>query len=243
MFFAMLVSNMYEPSSSDSSRSLDPTKHLKDLAFLPLFCPHHFVSPLQLSRLAIPGAAGDRELDVWMYQHHCEVQKIPCGPLLPDQMPDRITVLQLLRFALNRAQTPESEALIPLCVDVLKQNVLTEPLLRAMSSDAVYHEYSMLSIDQKAPLLCTLASMRSFRTQKIRLASEPLIATLQSLLDFLGSPDGAFLRSRGILAAADFAVPYLKFAPKPNWHNLAQLGNSIQKHPKVPIKNCINALL
>ena len=167
----------------------------------------------QVIRLRIPGS-GDSELDVWMYQHFLEVRKIKCGTLIPnDKMPDHPTVLQLLRFALNLAQTPESELLVPLCVKVLKENLLTGPLIQAISSDAVYLEYSKLSIRQRAALLVATATLLtcSMRARAIRFASEPLINTLQSLLRLIESQDGCFLRSRGIIAAKAVvpAVPHL----------------------------------
>lgn len=168
-------------------------------------CPHW---PLAQVRLDIPGS-GDCELDVWMYQHYCEVSRIPftIGGLVPaDKTPDRPTVLRLLLFALNMGITSEFTGLISLCVKVLKQNLLTEPLIRAMNSDAVSQEYSLLSPAEKAPLLCALASMQSLRQRAIRYASEPLINTLQSLRDFLQRVDGVFLRSNGLIAAKE-AVP------------------------------------
>lgn len=163
-------------------------------------------------RLSIPGHCGDCELDMWMYQHHCEVQKIRCGELIhKDQQPDRPTVLRLLCFALNLTQTATVEPLIPLCVQVLKKDVLTQPLLRAMSSDAVSHEFLSLSVAEQAPLLCTLASTRSVKARHISFASDARVNMLQSVLQFLESDDGhgAFLRSRGILAAKEAveAVP------------------------------------
>ncbi len=167
--------------------------------------PHRLLAQV---RLHIPGS-GDCELDVWMYQHYCEVSKIPftIGGLLPaDKTPDRPTVLHLLRFALNLGITSEFANLISLCVKVLQQNLLTEPLIRAMNSDAVLQEYSSLSPAQQAPLLCALASMPSLRQRAIRYASEPLINTLQSLRDFLQRVDGVFLRSKGLIAAKE-AVP------------------------------------
>ena len=149
-----------------------------------------------------------------MYQHFLEVWKIKCGTLIPnDKMPDHPTVLRLLRFALNLTEAPESELLVPLCVKVLKGNLVTEPLIRAVSSDAVYLEYSKLSIPHKAALLVATATLLtcSMRARAIRFASEPLINTLQSLLRFIESQDGCFLRSRGIIAAKALvpAVPYL----------------------------------
>lgn len=144
-----------------------------------------------------------------MYQHYCEVSKIPftIGGLVPaDKTPDRPTVLHLLLFALNMGITSECTSLISLCVKVLKQNLLTEPLIRAMNSDAVAQEYSSLSPAEKAPLLCALASMPSPRQRAIRYASEPLINTLQSLRDFLQRVDGVFLRCNGLIAAKE-AVP------------------------------------
>lgn len=164
---------------------------------------------------SIPGHSGDCELDVWMYQHFLEVQKTKCGTLIPDKMPDHTTVLQLLRFALKLPQAAESELLVPLCVKVLKENLLTEPLIRAISSDAVFLEYSKLSIPQRAALLVATAAllMRSMRARAIRFASEPLINTLQSLLRFIESQDGCFLRSRGIIAAKA-VVP-----ADANWHD------------------------
>ena len=119
---------------------------------------------------------------------------------------DRPTVLRLLLFALNMGSTSEFTGLISLCVKVLKQNLLTETLIRAMNSDAVFQEYSLLSPAEKAPLLCALASMQSLRQRAIRYASEPLINTLQSLRDFLQRVDGVFLRSNGLIAAKE-AVP------------------------------------
>eukprot|EP00438_Fugacium_kawagutii_P021711 Skav204031 [mRNA] locus=scaffold1162:77389:82189:+ [translate_table: standard] len=154
--------------------------------------------------LSIPGHCGDCELDMWMYQHHCEVQKIQCGELIRDQSPDKPTVLRLLRFALNLRQSATIEPLIPLCVQVLKASfVLTRPLLRAMSSDAASHEFVSLSVAEQAPLLCTLASTQSVKARHISFASDALVNTLQSVLQFLQSEDGAFLRSRGILAAKE----------------------------------------
>lgn len=149
-----------------------------------------------------------------MYQHHCEVQRIQCGELIPNQGyqgPDKPTVLRLLRFALNLIQTATVEPLIPLCVQVVKAGVLTQPLLRAMSSDVVSHEFCSLSVAEQAPLLCTLASTRSLKARHISFASDNRVNTLQSVLQFLESEDGsgAFLRSRGILAAKEAveAVP------------------------------------
>lgn len=171
--------------------------------------------------LRIPGS-GDSELDVWMYQHFLEVRKIKCGTLIPnDKMPDHPTVLQLLRFALNLTQTPESELLVPLCVKVLKENLLTGPLIQAISSDAVYLEYSKLSIRQRAALLVATATLLtcSMRARAIRFASEPLINTLQSLLRFIESQDGCFLRSRGIIAAKAVVPADAKWH---DWHEFLE---------------------
>ena len=186
-------------------------------------CPHW---PLAQVRLDIPGS-GDCELDVWMYQHYCEVSKIPftIGGLVPaDKTPDRPTVMRLLLFALNMGSTSEFTGLISLCVKVLKQNLLTETLIRAMNSDAVFQEYSLLSPAEKAPLLCALASMQSLRQRAIRYASEPLINTLQSLRDFLQRIDGVFLRSNGLIAAKE-AVPSVPWIQ--SYDTIWQLGLSV----------------
>ena len=134
------------------------------------------------------------------------------GGLTPNRDPDEAATRRLLIQCLKLSASEAARLnLVQLARRCLQLPHLTTPLARAVSSAAVYAEYTRLPSKQGAPLLCSFASLITDphfigKTIDQRFSNDSFVRTLVGLGPLLDSNDGIVLRSKGYIAAKD-AVP------------------------------------